>query len=535
MWHKLVAWPAGVSVAYAAVVALLFYRNNVYDVPPGQLILPITLFTSVVYASYFIFRRIFSNVGVAELVTLLFTVFTVHFDRLFRLFRSFQQQISNPIKDVLLGSIFLAAGLACCIVIGFAIRSKESLCEPVLKFARASVFSFFALTVTTVFYFYSANWRLFSFENPVNIQAKGQAVKKENLPDIYYLVFDRYAGRDVLKERYDFDNQYFINEMKEEGFVINEIEYSNYGHTGPSVSSTLNMQYLDEPTAGLPPKYSEMMYSRMIDQASSLRILKENEYEIGWSGSWWEPTRSNVSADISYNQIFKVNFLGTEFNISEWQELLLSKHVLGRIIAADLPVVRNIMHYRIPNRREIVQYQLDSLKHYVDKKTEKSKFAFWHFLVPHTPYVFDENGDIPKYNANPEAQDVPEKEKYTQQLTYVNKQIAETVRYILNNSSRPPVIVFQPDEGPFLYKDETGKQVKVTKAERLKWKHGVTSMFYLPGYNQKTIEVSPVNIFRYLFNEYLGYDFEYLPDLQYDYSRKNPYNFEDVTILIKED
>src|SRR5690606_5318451 len=147
---------------------------------------------------------------------------------------------------------------------------------------------------------------------PANAQSKEWSVAKDELPDIYYLVFDRYAGQETLKKYYDFDNQYFIDDMKKEGFIFNKIEYSNYGHTGPSVSSTLNMQYLDKLTASLPPKYSEMMYSRMIDQASSVRILKENGYEVGWSGSWWEPTRNNVTADITYNKIFKARFLGLE-------------------------------------------------------------------------------------------------------------------------------------------------------------------------------------------------------------------------------
>ncbi|HEX9594685.1 MAG TPA: sulfatase-like hydrolase/transferase, partial [Candidatus Saccharimonadales bacterium] len=263
----------------------------------------------------------------------------------------------------------------------------------------------------------------------------------------------------------------------------------------------------------------------------ALRKLKVHGYTINWSGSWWGPTRTNKQADVVYDEIFKADVLGDKFTVGNWQELFLGQHVLGRFLAADLPVISQVFHYDQPNQRDIINHQLDSVKESVDSKAGGPQFSFFHLLTPHPLYVFDQDGSTPDYHQSPDVDDVPEKEKYVNQLVYINKRILETIDYILENSPEPPVIVFQPDEGPYLF--DTGE--KLSAGERAQWKHGVTSAFYLPGYEQDEIELSPVNIFRYLFNEYVGYELDYLENRNYNYSKSSPYNFQNITELIEEE
>ena len=66
------------------------------------------------------------------------------------------------------------------------------------------------------------------------------------LPDIYYIVLDMHTRSDVLNQDYGYDETVFIKEMKNMGFFIAECSRSNYGETSESITSTLNLDYLDK-------------------------------------------------------------------------------------------------------------------------------------------------------------------------------------------------------------------------------------------------------------------------------------------------
>lgn len=534
-WQVLTNWPAGISVAYATTIALLFYRNNMFDTPPGQLFLPLTLFTLVVYLGYWIFSHILRHKQSTEIATLFFTIITIHFDRWFRDFRRIPRSLFEtvPLSSRKTGLLLLTLGFGIALGIGFFLKNRENIAAAISKFLNAVIYSFLAITIGSLIYLWLANLAILTFKTPELTAEKSTEVTQQELPDIYYFIFDRYANNSTMQKYYYYNNQEFFKELLKSGFIVNENDYSNYGHTGPSVSSTLNMDYLDNATKQLPQMYSEMLYGEMINEASALKLLQQNGYEIGWSGSWWGPTRTNKSADVIYDEVFEAKIFGIDTTISEWQELLLSRHVLGRILAADLPIVSDLLHYDKPDRREIIHYQLDSIKNFVDYESESPKFGLWHFLTPHTPYVFDEDGNLPKYSANQDVKDRPEREKYVQQLKYTNKKIIETIDYILENSSKPPVIIFQPDEGPYIFKKEDVNQATISRPEQLRWRHGVTSAYYLPDRKGEEPITGPVNIFKYLFNNYMGYKLEYLPDRQYHYTKAEPYSFEDITDLIE--
>ena len=63
-------------------------------------------------------------------------------------------------------------------------------------------------------------------------------------PDIYYIIFDGYPNEHTLKEKFDYDNSSFLNFLKKRGFYVASKSHSNYAVTIPSLSSSLNMNYL---------------------------------------------------------------------------------------------------------------------------------------------------------------------------------------------------------------------------------------------------------------------------------------------------
>lgn len=68
----------------------------------------------------------------------------------------------------------------------------------------------------------------------------------EAMPDVYYIILDSYSRPDALLEKHDIDVMPFIHEMEKAGFYYASESQSNYGETFSSLTTSLNMQYLDQ-------------------------------------------------------------------------------------------------------------------------------------------------------------------------------------------------------------------------------------------------------------------------------------------------
>ena len=106
-------------------------------------------------------------------------------------------------------------------------------------------------------------------------------IKQNNMPDIYYIVLDEYAGIQTLKNKFNFDNSEFYNYLSKKGFIISSKSYSHYPYTILSIPSSLNMQYLDfnsnEITESAKIK-SQIRY--IADNNLVMKNLNENNYYI---------------------------------------------------------------------------------------------------------------------------------------------------------------------------------------------------------------------------------------------------------------
>ena len=90
------------------------------------------------------------------------------------------------------------------------------------------------------------------------------------LPNIVYIVPDRYLGLNQLRDYYKFDNSDFYNKLWKRNFTIPTQSRSNYPYTYASLLSTLNNSYLINNYDNLPQGSS---YSQ-IKESYSFKKLK---------------------------------------------------------------------------------------------------------------------------------------------------------------------------------------------------------------------------------------------------------------------
>jgi len=152
---------------------------------------------------------------------------------------------------------------------------------------------------------------------------------------------------------------------------------------------------------------------------------------------------------------------------------------------------------------QTMQYMLNELP--AVSKLPGHKFVFVHVLIPHIPYVFKADGSLQTdtgYFSGEQAQPINEdylRDGYTAEVAFINSQMVAITREILANSTTPPIIVIHGDHG---LRDDN--RLKIFEA------------VYLPGGEDFLYpNITPVNLFRVIFNARFGTDYDLLPDASY--------------------
>ena len=365
---------------------------------------------------------------------------------------------------------------------------------------------------------------------------KANASKTESLPDIYYIVLDRYASDSTLKDVYHYDNSEFTEYLANQGFYVASESRSNYPETPQSLASSLNMEYINHLGEELGEDFADMepLYT-MLQDYEVWHFLRSRGYQFIHMGSWWEPTRKNDYADMNINYWEIPEFSMTLFKTTMLYPVALESALLPQWLKAPY-----IAEFRIAQWNR-VQYKFDKLAEIPEMK--EPTFVFAHMLIPHNPFVFDRNGN---YLTEEEVNNRSVEVNYIDQLVFANGKLRELIDKLLSSSEVPPIIVLQADEGSYpggqdKWKGEGEWEVAVgweeaTRAE-LREKVTILNAYYLPDVNRDVLypSITPVNSFRLVFNHYFDTDLELLPDRSYAFYRDHPYKFFEITDMVNFD
>jgi hypothetical protein len=340
-------------------------------------------------------------------------------------------------------------------------------------------------------------------------------------PDIYYIILDRYANADTLREIYHFDNEPFLQELEARGFSVARHAWANYFKTALSVYTSLNMHYIDPEQLGVdmsqPAEFTEI-HGAIRDHLAVPVALKSLGYDYIHLGGWWEPTATNTDADVS------LRFQGSaEFSSALWSTTALSL-IWPPSFGGTGPDGEN-MPYRALSR-ETALFAFDRLEETAARSGPD--FVFTHVLIPHPPYVFNKDGSFP---TGEEVDARSERDNYIGQLQWVNQRVLRAIdRLIDHEPGEPdPIIVLQADEGPWpaaFSANELGFQWLDASAREVQQKFGILNAVRLPGVDPASVgfndDTSPVNEFRVVFDAYFDANLPLLPNETYlspDYAR----------------
>ena len=333
----------------------------------------------------------------------------------------------------------------------------------------------------------------------------------ENQPDIYYLIVDGYGRDDILSEFFAFDNSEFLNALKQRGFYVADESNTNYTQTMLSFSSSMTGTYLD--SAGIDPK-SE-------DRKAIQRYLDENSYIPRLHQMGYETVTMTNSSPIKINFADSTLMRPVSFNRFE---LGFQSLTVGRLWSQ---VTYEYEHWKT------LRSELDTLEK-LPFNSERPQFVVAHVLAPHPPFVLDANGNFraqDTFTANDGDRYIGTQEEYISgyslKVQYLNTRLIKIIDHLLSNPNRPVVIILQGDHGPGLYWDFDSLENSC-----LRMRLPIFNAYYLPDRNAREKlypSISPVNSFRFIFNEILNQPMPLLGDRSFYSTWTQPYHFRDVS------
>jgi hypothetical protein len=344
----------------------------------------------------------------------------------------------------------------------------------------------------------------------------------DDLPDVYYIILDRYAGPTALRETYGFDNEPFLTALEERGFRIARHAHATYIKTPLSLASSLNVDLLDAEALEAEAENGsdrEPIHRVLNQHLVVTTALKELGYEYIHLGNWWTPTATNVDADRVFHYDGQDEFSS-----------VLAQTTLLRALHEPEAAPTDPWDWAV--LREHTLYQLRTLDEI--PAIPGPKFVFAHLLIPHPPWLIDVDGS-PMDRMQVARQG--DADSYVRYLRYANERMLATVDRILAESGDDAVIMLQGDEGPFPARYEAGEWGfdwrEATDAE-LEEKFGILFALRVPGADLDaagfTDDITPVNTFRVIFNARFGTDLPMIPNRSWAHEDLNHfYDFFEIT------
>jgi hypothetical protein len=299
-------------------------------------------------------------------------------------------------------------------------------------------------------------------QDAIAIEAKGKR------PNFYFFIFDEYARQDILKKYAHYDNTPFLSMLESKKFNVSYSSFSTSIATRVSIGNSLSFshEFRLEPETMHGIKFPPLL--NIFKKAGYLTYVLSPVYRFDGS-----------LVDVMMRSTELLSVLSVEKTVME-------KSFFAYLHTAGNEAIRSDRLSLLKQAAKIIE-----------KSSPAPKFLFFHLLLPHEPFVFDENGGSVSYEnmnnwMNPEY--------YAGQLRFVSEKMEELADIILR-SDPDAVVLMQSDHGARAFNGMTDK-------ERL----ASFNSLYLSGQDEDIEGLSTINTLRLALNHALGLKLKMLED-----------------------
>lgn len=320
-------------------------------------------------------------------------------------------------------------------------------------------------------------------------------------PDIVVLLLDGYPRTDVLERRFGADDTAFLDALRQRGFDVASTNHSNYTLTELTFASMFQMRYVDE-IPSLEPfigtgRQENAALRDAAESGQAFSILRAAGYEVSWAPGGWEHVALRRAAD---------RFLDSG-ELTDFERSVIHRTWFLYLLDAVWPTVFT------DAQRERIVHAFDTLDSFATEQADQSRFLFLHVPAPHLPPVVNADGTPTALQATRfEASgrqgygmtDSEFRDAWQAELDYVAGRVIHGIDLLLDSErGREAVIIVMSDHGYGFELQQGDVQARLGNLFATRTP-GAPDLFDDPP--------TPVNLFRILFNSYLGTQFPLLSD-----------------------
>jgi hypothetical protein len=489
-------WALTATVAVAAGALAIIVGRVVRDRDKGALLVALAWVLACNYGP--IVDAIRRTLGVPAIRRVLGTV------------RGVRAVIYDPDLAALQHGMFVAAFTVAFLLIAIAVVRTR---RPLIRIREVSVAVALAALGLTAGQFVLSQLRAVSTAEvfpaaavgPTATTATGRPTVTERAPSIYYIVLDGRASSRVLAQYFGYSDAEFVSALRRRGFYIADRSHANYPWTFLSLTSSLNMQYLDGLRTVLDTSTDVSLPYWMIANNKVGEFLKTRGYRFVNVSSGWGPTNEIASADENTN-------VGNP--LAEFYDVFLHSTILRPVVSVGARAYAS----------ERIRRSLAGLR--ALRARARPTFVFAHVLAPHPPFVFGRLGEPRKPTTVGLRQPWAPPAAYVDQVAFIDRSVVEIVDHILANSLERPIIVIQSDHGPA----STGSLDR-PDPRMLRERMPIFNAYLGSDAIHEALydTISPVNSFRVIFNETFGTDLPLHKDEAFFSTADVPYQWQPVS------
>lgn len=331
------------------------------------------------------------------------------------------------------------------------------------------------------------------------ITFKDELVK--NKPNVYFMLFDGYPGYESLKDSFSFRNDSFYHFLGVSRFKILP-SVSNYNYTYFSMASMFNLDYLQNTELNMQITTDNFKKrTSEIKNAKLFSIFKRMNYSIKNCSLFDLKNNPGVGYYFTLN-IGNAQLVTDKMFHSRFIKNVGWVFVTGKF---SIPFLKN----KYNNEPNIYNKEVEKgFEIALSNKSNTPQFIYLHFLLPHYPYYYNENGVLDNEASFLDESTFGDKAKFLEYLKYTNNKIKKIVNQITQQDSTG-IIVLMSDHGFRDYIKSENKLIPPVFDNFCAVRFADNN--YLPFKNKS----SGVNFFRYLFNCEFNQNFSYLKDTSF--------------------
>ena len=350
--------------------------------------------------------------------------------------------------------------------------------------------------------------------------------ESDSLPNVYFIILDGYPTNDVLKKHVNFDNSEFTNLLKQRGFNVAENSHANYSFSGPSISATMNMNYINF----LADEFGENSRDYNPILGKDFGLYADNQVIKNFKLMGYKVIKIGSAA--TYLHKLPLADLSPCYKIIH----LMDNRLLDAVGSTSM-IGYFIERWAEEQQRQIILCDFEELPK-ISSYFEEPVFVWSHIMLPHFPLIFGPNGEPITPGKSLLTMNHPEftdsswdvKTQFKHQIQFANKKSIEFIDKILENEKQA-IIIIQSDHGSGF-----GVNFQAPTDDDVFQRLSNLNAIYFPDEKHRemlTDDRSNVNTFRTVFNAYFGSDYDMLEDrIHWSISYKKPFWFKDVTSIL---